>query len=83
MAAPAVKVTFTDGHVEEVRLNPRVLVEIERKYGAVPPIEGTLYGAWYRLGRHGSFDEWLDTVEEIAEQDDEPRPTEPEASDGS
>lgn len=84
MAAPVITLTFTDGHTEEVKLNPRVLVEIERKFGTdIPGIEGSLYGAWHRLGRPGAFDDWLDTVEEIHEEGGASVPSEPEASDGS
>lgn len=64
MAAPRISLSFTDGRVEEVTVNPRCLVEVERKYGqTIPAIEGTLYGAWIRLGRPDTFDEWLDTVD--------------------
>jgi len=85
MASPVISLTFTDGHAEEVKLNPRVLVEVERKFGAtIPGIEGSLYGAWHRLGRPGVFDEWLDTIESIEEAPGvEPTPTVPEASEGS
>lgn len=84
MAVPVVSLTFTDGRTEDVRLNTRVLIEVERKFGTIPPIEGTLYGAWLRLGRPASFDDWLDTVDEFGQADgSEDRPTLPEASDGS
>lgn len=84
MASPVIKLTFTDGHSEEVKINPRVLVEIERKFGGdIPGIEGSLYGAWHKLGRVGVFEEWLDTVEEIDESAGEPVPSEPGPSDGS
>lgn len=66
MGSPKVTLTFEDGNVEEVTLNPRVLVEVERKFGTVPPIEGTYWGAWFRLGRPGgNFDAWLDTVSDM------------------
>lgn len=84
MASPVINLTFTDGKSESVKLNPRVLVEVERKYGGtIPAIEGTLYGAWLRLGRHGNFDDWLDTVETIDESTENADPSRPEASDGS
>lgn len=86
MASPVVTLTFTDGRTESVRLSPRVLVEAERRFGdmAKHPIEGTLYGAWFRLGRPGNFDEWMDSVELMEqEQPEEAVPTLPEASDGS
>ncbi len=85
MASPVIQLTFTDGRSEEVKLNPRILVEVERRFGGtIPGIEGSLYGAWFRLGRPGVFDEWLDTIEDIEEAPgDEATPTVPEASDGS
>lgn len=85
MAAPVVHLTFSDGSTENVTLNTRVLVEVERKFGTIPPIEGTLYGAWLRLGRPGTFDDWLDTIEDMGQsgEEDADRPTSPGASDGS
>jgi hypothetical protein len=59
------------------------MVEIERKFGEIPPLEGSLYGAWLRLGRPGAFDDWLDTVEDMEQNFERPDPTKPEASDGS
>lgn len=85
MAVPVLRIRFVDGHSEEVPLNLRVLVEMERKFGTdAPPVESTLYGAWHRLGRHGSFDDFIDSVESVDPVDaDEPVPTEPGASDSS
>lgn len=82
---PVVVVTFEDGTVEEVRLNPKVMVLAERHFGGrVPPIEGTLWTAWQRLGRPGGkFDDWLDTVEDVNERDVEVRPTKAAAGAGS
>jgi hypothetical protein len=80
--SPIVTLTFDDGRVEEVKMNPRVLVEIERHYDGKPPrIEGTLYGAWHKLGRQGDFNAWLDTLEDIDEREGEAaNPSPPEAS---
>lgn len=74
---PVVVITFEDGSVEEVRLNPKVMVLAERHFaGKLPPIEGTLWTAWVRLGRPGGkFDDWLDTVESVDEKVVEVRPT--------
>lgn len=86
MAAPVVTVTYEDGTTDTAKLTPRVLVEVERHYnGKIPRMEGTMYGAWHKLGRPGGkFDEWLDTVEEVDESDGEQAdPSVPEASDGS
>jgi hypothetical protein len=83
MASPVVNLVFTDGNTAEAVLNPRIMVEVERKYGTIPAIEGTLYGAWLRLGRPGVFDDWLDTIDALDSSVEEARPTQPEASDGS
>ena len=83
MASPVVHLTFTDGSEKSATLNPRVLVETERKFGNIPPIEGTLYAAWLRLGRPGKFDEWLDSVESMDQDEGAADPTQPAASDGS
>ncbi len=84
MASPVVRLSFSDGRTEDVILNPRAIIEAERKYGTIPPVEGTLYGAWIRLGRPGGFDEWLDTIEAMEQAEVEPpRPTKPAASAGS
>lgn len=85
MASPALKLTFDDGTSQDVKINPRVLVEIERKFGNDwPEIEGMLYGAWHRLGRPGEFEKWLDTVELMDRvEEGEAVPTGPEPSDGS
>ena len=84
MASPVVHLTFTDGTQKSAVLNPRVMVEVERKFGKdLPPIEGALYAAWLRLGREGTFDDWLDTVESLDESPTDSDPTQPEASDGS
>jgi hypothetical protein len=85
MASPKVHLTFVDGHSEEVTLNPRVLVEVERKYGGtIPPIEGSLYGAWFRLGQPGKFDDWLDSIDDMTEQAKvDAGPSGPVPSDGS
>lgn len=85
MAAPTLSLTFTDGRSEKVTLNPRVLVEIERKFGgSITTMEGMLYGAWFRLGRPGEFDGWLDSLADIdADQGDATVPSQPEVSGGS
>lgn len=84
MAAPVIKVVFTDGHSEDVTLNMRVIVDVERKFGKdAPPVESTLYGVWLRLGRHGNFEDFLDAIESVDMPDGEPTPTQPEPPEGS
>lgn len=85
MAVSVVTITFEDGRVEKARLNPRCIMESERKFGNFPPVEGTLYAAWFRLGRPGgNFDAWVDTIADLEESKPEPPvPTQPEASEGS
>lgn len=66
--AEKIRLTFTDGRAEEVSLNVACLVAAERKYGEnMPRIEGTLFAAWHRLGRPGSFDDWIEQVDGIEE----------------
>lgn len=93
MAAPVVHLTFADGTEEQVVLNPRVLVEVERHFdGTIPPIEGSMYGAWWRLGQPGkeagvsadkAFDSWMDSVESIDEKGGDVRPTRPAPTAGT
>lgn len=83
MASPRIKLTFLDGNTAEAVLNPRILVQVENDLGGMPPIKGTFYGAWLRLGRPGDFMEWLDTIDDYEETSSNPSPTQPEASDGS
>lgn len=83
MAAPTVTLIFDGDRKETVTLNTRALIEAERKFGGqIPGMEGTLYAAWFRLGKPGKFDDWLDTVEiDTDEIEDDPAvPTHPEAS---
>ena len=86
MAAPTIDLVFDDGRKESVKLTTRALVEAERKFGGqIPGMEGTLYAAWFKLGRPGKFDDWLDTVElDVDVPEAEPAvPSHPEASDDS
>lgn len=85
MASPVLRIAFVDGRTEEVTLNLRVLVEMERKFGQdPPPVESTLYGAWHRLGRPGPFDDFIDSVESVDPVEaEEAVPTQPGPSDGS
>ena len=82
----SVRLIFTDGRSEAVRINPRCMVEAERKYGDMSThgYEATLYGAWFRLGRPGgNFDTWLDTIEDMEQDEEAADPTQPAASAGS
>lgn len=69
----AVDLEFEDGTFDTVILRPATLVATERHFkGAVPPIEGTLFGCYHQLhrGRPGAptFADWLDTVAGIEER---------------
>lgn len=86
MAMPIVTLLFDDGRTEEVKLTPRVLIEVERHFGSgkMPQIQGTLYGAWHKLGRPGDFLDWCDTLADVDERSSaDVVPSEPGPSDGS
>jgi hypothetical protein len=69
--ATVAKVTYEDGTSDEVRLKPKDMIAAERHFkGTVPPMEGTFYAVWNKLGRPGSFDSWLDKVDEIDQVDE-------------
>lgn len=78
MAAPKIKVTYSDGDTIEVAQTPKVAIAVERKFGGKAfdehPVEAGMYGAWFALGMPGGadgFDGWLDRVE-IVEQVEDP-----------
>jgi hypothetical protein len=67
-----VTVTYIDGASEVVPIRPLGLIAAERRWGGeMPQIEGSMYAAWFTLkvGRPdiGEFDDWLATLESIAE----------------
>lgn len=80
-----VRLNYSDGTTEDVRLNPKVIVLAERHFkGQLPQVEGTLWAAWQRLGRPAaSFDTWLDTIDDVIETMVEARPTSAAAGDAS
>lgn len=79
-------VVYTDGTTEAIPLKPAGLVAAERQFGGRAtdghPIEATLYAAWFVKGRpSGSFDAWVDTIEDVEEKSGAPaRPLAEEAS---
>ncbi len=85
MAANITELIFTDGRVETVKINARVMVETERNYkNQIPALEGTLWAAWCQLGKPGKFEEWIDTVDDFNRVNGEATvPSQPAASDGS
>lgn len=71
------KVSYQDGRTETISSRPVGLVAAERHYkGDVPPFEGTCYAVWFQLHTDVPFDEWLESVEDI-EQDEKAVPVPP------
>jgi len=75
---------FEDGEQLEVVLKPVAIVHAERHFkGSVPAHEGTLYAAWWQLGREGkttaTFADWLDSLVGIEEHFADPSPAPPAA----
>lgn len=67
-----VTVTYVDGTSEVVPIRPVGLIAAERRWGGeMPQIEGSMYAAWYTLKAQrpeiGDFDDWLATLDSIAE----------------
>jgi hypothetical protein len=83
MASPTIKLWFNDGQTAEAKLNPRALIESERKFGdklQSHAAEGQFFAAWCRLGRPGDFDAWLDTIEDWEEVSEPADPSQPAPS---
>lgn len=89
------EVTYIDGRVVEAKAMPKDFVAFERQYGttlagldeASTPLEHIYYLAWSPLHRSGiepgSFDEFLDRLEEVDTKEEAAAavdPTQPEAS---
>jgi hypothetical protein len=64
-----VVIEHDNGNIDEVLLRPVSLVAAERHFkGTVPPVEGTLWAAWYTLHQPGgTFADWLEGIERIEE----------------
>lgn len=80
--ATIAKVTYEGGESVDVRLKPKDMIAAERHFkGNIPPTEGTFFAIWNKLGRPGSFDDWLDRVEELeqVEEGSDPFPEGPGA----
>lgn len=79
MAALNLRVTYLDGRVEEVRVPPRVQIEVEQALGGLSGGKALLMTyrfAWQALTKAGKetsgFDQWLDDlVEDVSEVDEE------------
>lgn len=75
-----VKVIYADGREESVSMRPMGLVAAERHYkGDVPPFEGTCYAVWALLRPGPVFEEWLDSLEDVEQEESTPEvpPSEP------
>lgn len=69
-------INYMDGQGERVTAHPRSIVAFERTHKA--KITGDSLGmtelmwiAWHASGANGTFDEWLDRVDELEPVDDE------------
>jgi len=74
------KVDYEDGNTVEVRVKPRHILAVERTGGSLDAtIEASYKLAWLASQTPESFEDWLDTVEDIepldTEGDEEERPT--------
>lgn len=83
-----VKVTYADGRTEETRLTPRALCRAEEHAqinnwaaGDASRIRQSYYLAFIAMRNAGhttlDFDEWMDTVEDIALEQKDPEPANP------
>lgn len=85
------KVTYLDGHVDEVLPSPRARIETERHFGGLNESrvqEASFYLAWLSLTKAGTvtdgFDPWLDSIADLEEVKVEGvRPTPPAQSAGT
>jgi hypothetical protein len=74
-ATTTVVFTYRDGGGDEVEVTPLALVAAERHFkGQIPRVEGTLWAAWFVLGKNGNFDDWLAGLKTIDEREDEVAP---------
>jgi len=63
-----VTVGYDDGTTDTVVLRPVTLVAAERHFkGAIPAVEGTLWGVWHQLRKESTFADWLETVADLEE----------------
>jgi hypothetical protein len=82
--ASVLTVTFEDGSTKSIRLRPIHLVMAERARPAMQqsPIESTYYAGWIADGKPGRFDDWLDTLADGREVEEETVPPLPDQSPG-
>ena len=82
------KVTYTDGHTSEAPLTPRVITSCEEHAqkegwaaGDGSRIRQSYYLAFIAMRNAGhttlGFDEWMDTVDDIALEQKDPEPANP------
>ena len=76
-----VKVTYADGRTEETRLTPRALCQAEEHAQIASRIRQSYYLSFIAMRNAGhttlGFDEWMDTVEDIALEQKDPEPANP------
>lgn len=89
MPAMKLKVTFTDEHAVEVKVSPRAQVNTETHIGgdwSRMAVLSMYHMAWGTLRKSDpentpDFETWLDTVEDVAQVEEEkPDPTPPDHS---
>lgn len=85
MPAMKLKVTYVDGRVEEVRVPPRVQIEVEQALGGLSSDKGLLmtyrfgWQALFKAGKEDApFDRWIDElVEDVSEITEDVKPDPP------
>lgn len=87
--ATRLTVTYAGGETETIAIRPIALVAAERQFGGGVSnghsMEAMLWAGWFVKGKpNGSFDAWLDTVDDMDVSAEASRPLEeapsPEAS---
>jgi len=62
-------ITYNDGKKEHVTAHPRSFVTFEKVHrkslSDSPSMSAMTWLAWHAAGAHGTFDEWIETVDDI------------------
>lgn len=68
-ARATVTIVFSDDSTKVVPMRPVALIAAERAYGGdLPKVEGSLYAAWFTLGKPGdNFNAWVETIDAVQE----------------
>ena len=60
------RITYVDGTTADVRWRPALTLQVERKWPdptTRPVFEADWFALWCGVGKPGTFDEWLETVD--------------------